>query len=263
MAFNSVVIVREVRDTRDLVGPVLDEGGRVKEGLLDTRFETQDLNALETALRIKDEHGGKVTAVSVGAPGNVDVLKECLYRGADDTLRIDADPGTLDTHATARLIAEALKKVEPYDLVLTGMTVVEGESSLLGAHLAGLLGIEQISYVDAIEGLAQGKVTAKRAIEMGDEYIEVSTPAVLIVGVALVEDDPRTPRSAKAMLKLKMKKADIPTVTPADLGLADAAPAVRVSSLVAVPERTIDSREIDGEDEAALKAMLDEILQGE
>jgi electron transfer flavoprotein beta subunit len=263
MAFNCVVIVREVRDTRDLVGPVLDDNGQVKEASLDTRFETQDMNALETALRIKDEHGGNVTAVSVGAPGNVDVLKECLYRGADDTLRIDADPAALDTQATAQLIAAALKKVEPYDLVLTGMTVVEGESSLLGAHVAGLLGIEQISYVDGIESVAEGKVTAKRAIEMGDEYVEVNTPAVLVVGVALIEDDPRTPRSAKAMLKLKMKKAEIPTVSPAELGLADVTPAVTVSGYEAVPERQIDSREVDGEDEAALKAMLDEILQGE
>jgi electron transfer flavoprotein beta subunit len=263
MAFNSVVIVREVRDTRDLVGPVLDESGQVKKGLLDTRFETQDLNALESALRIKDEHGGKVTAVSVGAPGNVDVLKECLYRGADETLRIDVDPATLDTATTAKLIAAALKRVEPFDLVLTGMTVVEGESSLLGAHVAGLLGAEQITYVDGIEAIAEGKVTAKRAIEMGDEYVEVSTPAVLVVGLALIEDDPRTPRSAKAMLKLKMKKAEIPTVTPAELGVADAAPAVVAGGFEAVPERKIESQEVDADDEAALKTMLDEILHGE
>lgn len=263
MAFNCVVIVREVRDTRDLVGPVLDESGQVKEGSLDTRFETQDMNALEAALRIKDEHGGKVTAVSVGTPGNVDVLKECLYRGADATLRIDADAAALGTQATAQLVASALKQVEPYDLVLTGMTIVEGENSLLGVHVAGLLGMEQISYVDGIEAVAEGKVTAKRAIEMGDEYVEVNTPAVLAVGVALIEDDPRTPRSAKAMLKLKMKKAEIPTVSPADLGLADIAPTVTVTGFEAVPERQIDSREVDGEDEAALKGMLDEILQGE
>ena len=265
MPINCIVIVREVWDTRDLVGSPLDEAGALKPAGLASRFEPEDLNALEAALRIKDEHGGTVTAISVGQPREVDVLRECLYRGADAVLRIEADPAGLDTQAAAGLLAAAIRRENAWDLVLAGVSVPEGENSLLGSHLAALLGIEQISYVDAIEAIGEGKVTGKRAIEMGYEYVAVPLPALLSVGVALIEDDPRTPRSAKAMLKLKAKKADIPTLTPAALGLdnPDALRTTRSAGLQAVPERVIQSTEIDPEDESALKAMLDAVLKGE
>jgi electron transfer flavoprotein beta subunit len=265
MAYHCIVIVREVWDTRDLAGSVLDEGGGIKEGLLATRFETEDLNALEMALRIKDDHGGTVTALSIGAPGDVDVLRECLYRGVDETVRIDADPRSLDTQAAARLLAEAIKKREDCRLVLVGVTVAEGENSLLGSHVAALLGVEQISYVDSIEAIAEDHVVGRRGIEMGYEDVQVPLPALLSVGVALVEDDPRTPRSAKAMLKLKAKKAEIPTLSPSDLETADPAAGrtTRIDGYEAIAERVIESKEVDAEDESALKAMLDEVLKGE
>lgn len=264
MACNCIVIAREVWDTRDLAGPVLDDSGEVKAGALATRFETEDLNALEMALRIKDEQGGKVTVLSVGTPGDVDVLRESLYRGVDETVRIDADPHALDTQGMASLLAEAIRKQEAYHLVLVGVTIVEGENSLLGSHVAALLGIEQISYVDSIESLTEEHVVGKRAIEMGYESVQVPLPALLSVGVALVEDDPRTPRSAKAMLKLKAKKAEIPTLSASDLGPAPGpAQTVAVQGHEAIAERVIESKEVDAEDESALKAMLDAVLKGE
>jgi electron transfer flavoprotein beta subunit len=265
MAYNCWVIVREVWDTRDLAGRVLDEDGRVREGALATRFEPEDLNALEMALRIKDGHGGRVTAISIGAPRGVDVLRECLYRGADDALRIDADPRVLDTQAVARLLAAAIAGRGPYDLVLAGVSVVEGETSLLGSHVAALLGIEQISYVDALVAIGDGRVVGRRAIEMGTEDIETRLPALLSVGVALKEDDPRTPRSAKAMLKLKAKKTEIPEVRPAALGIEGDPATLRTTTaggLAPVEERVVQPRDVDAEDEAALKAMLDDVLKG-
>lgn len=259
---NMIVIVREVWDTRDLAGAVLDDSGALKEGLLATRMEPEDLNALEAALRLKDEQGGRVIAVALGQPGGVDVLRECLYRGTDEVLRIDADPRTLDTQAQAALLAKAVEKVGDARLILTGVTVCEGENSLLGSHLAALLGIEQASYVDAVQELNDDQVVAKRAIEMGYEDVALPLPAVLTMGVALVEDDPRSPRSAKAMLKLKAKKVEIPVLSPAELGVETASLTVALGR-EAVPERIIESKEVDAEDEGALKAMLDAVLKGE
>jgi electron transfer flavoprotein beta subunit len=250
-----------VWDTRDLTGRVLDDGGQVKAGALATRFEPEDLNALEMALRIKDEQGGTVTAISLGQPGDVDVLRECLYRGVDGVVRVDADPRSLDTQGQAGLLAEAIRKQEGYDLVLTGVTVTEGENSLIGSHVAALLGIEQISYVDSLVTIGDGRVVGKRAIEMGYEDVEVPLPALMTVGVALVEDDPRTPRSAKAMLKLKAKKVEIPLLTAADLGATAAT--TTIAGHEAVPEVVIESKEVDPEDEAALQTMLDEVLKGD
>ena len=212
MPCHCVVIVREVWDTRDLVGNILDDGGAIRAGALQTRFEPEDLNALEAALRIQDAQGGAVTAVTVGAPrGGVEVLRECLYRGADATLQVDADPAALDDRALAALLAGAVRKLGAADLVLVGTSVVDGENAMLGALLAVELGWDHVAWVDAIESVGEGQAVAKRAIEMGYESVQAPLPAVFSMGVALLEDDPRAPRSAKAMLKLRMKKAPVPT----------------------------------------------------
>lgn len=259
MAVNSIVIVREVWDTRDLVAQVLDDAGSLKPGAMETRFEPEDLNALEIALRLKDALGGLVTAVALGEPRSVDVLREALYRGADKVLRVAADPAALDDAATAAALASAIRGAGAYDLVLVGTNLVDGENALLGAHLAAALGVEQISWVDAVEEASTGRVIGKRAIEMGYESVEVPFPALLAVGVALLEDDPRSPRSAKAMLKLKMKKAEIPVCTPETA----AAATTKTVRREAVAPRVIESREVDPESESALKTMLDECLKGE
>lgn len=118
--------------------------------------------------------------------------------------------------------------------------------------------------MDSIDKVEGGKVSARRAIEMGYETIEVPCPAVITAGVALLEDDPRTPRSAKAMLKLKHKKTDVPVHTPASLGIADVA-ALRTTRVIkreAVAERVIQSVDVNPEDESALKAMLEKVLKG-
>ncbi|MBU0678916.1 MAG: hypothetical protein KJ626_12455 [Verrucomicrobia bacterium] len=259
MSYNCIVIVREVWDTRDLTGSVLADNGSIKDSML-TRFEPEDMNALEMALRIKDEHGGKVTAFSVGTPKQVDVLRECLYRGVDEVVRVDAGASSLGTQAAAQLLADAIGKAGQYDLICVGVTVADGESSMLGTHVAGKLGIEQVSYVDAIEEIGEGRVVGKRGIEMGYEYIEAPLPALLSVGVALVEDDPRTPRSAKAMLKLKAKKAEIPS---ADVDASAVTSPVSIAGREAVPERAVESKDVAAEDETALKSMLDDVLKGE
>jgi len=265
MACNIMVVVREVWDTRDLTGTVLDDAGAIRPGALQTRFEPEDLNAVEAALRVKDTQGGTVTAIAVGEPRSVDVLRECLYRGVDGAVRVNADLAGLDDQALAALLAGAIRKTGAFDLVLVGTAVPDAENSMLGRHLAAALGIPAVSWVDAIEQVGDGRAVAKRAVEMGYESVEVPFPALLGIGVALLEDDPRAPRPAKAMLKLKMKKTEIPALAPADAGVADPAAlvAMRTARLEAIPPRTIESREIDPESEDALKGMLDAVLKGD
>ena len=264
MACNCIVIAREVWDTRDLATQVLDDQGGIRASALQTRFETEDLNALEIALRLKDAQGGKVTILTFGEAGSVDVPREALYRGADEAHRIDVKRADVDTQGTAKLLAAAIKKLGGADLILMGVTVPEGENSLLGSHLAALLDLEQISYVDSVEKVDGGEITARRAIEMGYETIEAPCPAVLTAGVALLEDDPRTPRSAKAMLKLKHKKTAIASWTPADLGLGDPASlcATRIAGYAPVAERQVNTVDVDPESESALKSMLDAARKG-
>lgn len=265
MAYKILVVVREVWDTRDLVASPLDDNAAIKADALDTRFEPEDLNALEMALRVKDSEGAEVVAISLGAPSDVDVLRESMYRGVDDVLRIEADPRALDTAAQAELIAAAIKERGEYDLLLVGTTIPDGDNGMLGTQLAAKLGIDSVNWVDELEEVGAGGVKAKRAIEMGYETVELPFPALLSVGVALLEDDPRSPRNAKAMLKLKKKKEPIATRTAAELGIEDpgAKCTTRVSGFEPIEQRVVESKEVDAEDGDALRAMLNEVLKGE
>ncbi len=261
MAYNSVVVTREVLDTRDLIGDLLD-GDKIKESLLSTRFEPEDLNALEMALKIKDEHGGTVTAFSIGDSQGIDVLRECLYRGIDDVIRISCDQ-ELDSHSSAKVLAAAIKKLGEYDLVFTGVNVSEGETALLGTMLAENLDADHVSYVDNLEEITETALKSKRAVEMGYEIVETKLPAVISVGVALLQEDPRTPRSAKAMLKLKKKKIPITEWSLTDLGLEEPlTQTIVVASREAIPQKEIRSKSVDPQSTPELKAMLDEVTKG-
>lgn len=255
MAKHIIVVVREVWDTRDIIGDALGADGALRA--LPRRFEPEDLNSLEQALQIKDRDGCKVSVVSLATAGDLDVLRECLYRGADEAVRVVAQ-GAVDSAAAAALLAAAIRRLGEHDLVLLGVGVPDGENSLLAGELAGRLGHGQITYVDSITELSGDQVACRREIEMGSEFISAPLPAVLALGVYLLKDDPRTPRAAKAMLKLKLKKAPIAEWTATDLGV-DPAPRVRVAALRALPKRQVETRDVDPGNEAALKAMLQDI----
>jgi electron transfer flavoprotein beta subunit len=259
MPYNIIVIAREVWDSRDLVSDAVTADGKLAEASLTRRFEPEDLNSLEQALQIRDREGGKVTVLSLGKSRDVDVLRECLYRGVDDVARVVVD-GDLDTAAQATLLAAAIKRVGDHDLVLAGVGIPDTENSMLAPELAARLGHDQVSFVDSIQELSSSDALCKREIEMGSEFIRVPLPAVLALGVYLLKDDPRTPRSAKAMLKLKKKKVPIPEWTPEELGLdAGSLCRIRLASSAIIPPRDVESQDVDPENEAALKAMLQAI----
>ncbi len=261
-----VVVMREVWDTRDLTGAVLNEHGEIRADTVPTRVEPEDLNALEAALRLQDRDGVAVHVLGIGAPRNVDAPREALYRGANSAERIEADPEQLDTATQAALLAAAIRRRSPPPaLVLVGTAVPDSDNSLLARHIAGELGWPAVSWVDSIEEFHSDRVVVRRSVEMGNEFLELPLPCVVAIGVALLEDDPRAPRPAKAMLKLKMKKTEIPSLTPASLGVSDLGS--RTTTLrvrrESVPARVIETRTVDPEDEAALRAMLEAVRKGE
>jgi electron transfer flavoprotein beta subunit len=242
----------------------LNEDGTLKENGLVTRFDPEDMNALEMALKIKDSQNGKVTVLSLGDTKDVDVLRESLFRGVDTVIRL-SDPNykKLDTFSKASIYAQAIKKIGAFDLIITGVNVSEGENALLGTSIARILNIEQLSYIDNLQEIKDGKIQCNRAIEMGFEVLEAKLPVLISVGVALVKDDPRTPRSAKAALKLKMKKVEIASWSSTDLGINDAVSLINtvLIQLKAISQKTVESKKVDPEKDAELKEMLNDVLK--
>ncbi|MGQ9860269.1 MAG: electron transfer flavoprotein subunit beta/FixA family protein [Thermodesulfobacteriota bacterium] len=255
------VWVREIADTRNLVGEILDSAGVPRWSEWEGRVDPEDLNALEMALQWKDRDTQvEVIALSVGHPKKLDVLRECLYRGVDDVIRLVGAPTQAALVGEARLVASAVRRLEA-QVVFTGVQINETECAQKGVLVARSLGWPVVSYVEAIEGTLDGALRLRRAVEQGLEVVEVDLPAVVSVGVALLKDDPRAPRSARAKLKLQHKKTPIKQWEASELGLEPAAQpaAVRPLAFRPEPQKRFPARLVQGTDASELKAMLEEL----
>ena len=89
MGYDCVVCVKQVPDTANITGEAMKEDGTVNRGALPAVFNPEDLNALEAALAVRERHGGTVTAITMGPLNASEVLRECLYRGADRAILVN------------------------------------------------------------------------------------------------------------------------------------------------------------------------------
>jgi len=205
VAYNLVVLVKQVPDTKRITGEAMNDDGTVNRSALPAIFNPEDLNALEMALQIKDTHGGTVTVLTMGLPAAAAVLREALYRGADDAILVtDRRCAASDTLATSYILSCAVKKLD-YDIVLCGRQAIDGDTAQVGPQLAEKLGITQITYVEAFVGLQDRVIEARRNIGNGWQQVRARLPVLLtVVGEA------NEPRVAAAKRLMKYKKALTP-----------------------------------------------------
>jgi len=196
-----VVLVKQVPDTANVTGEAMKEDGTINRAALPTVFNPEDLNALEAALKLKDHHGGRVTVITMGPPAAVGVLRESLFRGADEVILLtDKAFAGADTLATSYALAQAVKKAGAFDLVLCGRQAIDGDTAQVGPQTAEKLGVPQITCVSRIDEVAEGRVVATRSVEGGFETLESSLPALLTI--TSEANDPRPP-SVKLVMVYK------------------------------------------------------------
>ena len=202
---NSIVLVKQVPDTTNISGQVMKEDGTVNRAKLPAIFNFEDKVALEFALRIKDECGGKVTAVTMGPPRASDVLRECLYMGADEAYLItDRKFAGADTLATSYVLSEAIKKIGDYDFVFAGRQAIDGDTAQVGPQTAEKLNIPQITYAEEIVQIRDNSVRVRRKIDGGYEILESNLPVLMTVLKDAAE--PR-PFGAKRVMAYKGAKS--------------------------------------------------------
>ena len=151
---------------------------------LEREFVAQVLNpadesAVELALRLRDAHGGEVTALSMGPARAEGTLRELIARGVDHAALL-CDPACAgsDTLATARALSAAAKALGPFDLLLFGRRAADGETGQVGAMTAALLGIPCV--VHATNADIMGDVlTASQLTEAGTVRWQTKLPAAL------------------------------------------------------------------------------------
>jgi electron transfer flavoprotein beta subunit len=213
VAYNCVVLAKQVPDTKRITGQVMNDDGTVNRSALPAVFNPEDLNALELALQIKDKFGGSITVISMGPPAAAAILRDSLFRGADDAVLItDAGCAASDTLATSYILSCAVKKLD-YDIVLCGRQAIDGDTAQVGPQLAEKLGITQITYVEELTELDGQTITVRRNIGNGWQQVRTSLPVLLtVIG------DANEPRVAAAKKMMKYKNARTPIEVEREIG---------------------------------------------
>lgn len=210
---NLIVCIKQVPNTTEIrIDPVTNT--LIRDGV-ESILNPFDTYAIEEAVRLREQHGGTVTAICMGPPQAEETLREAVSLGVDSIILLsDRRFAGADTWATSLTLAAAIRKLGEYDLILTGQQAIDGDTAQVGPGIASHLDIPQTCFVRHIEEVEPCRITLQRLMEDGYDRIQIKLPAVISVVKEI--NMPRLPslrgkRNAKAV-EMKVWNAD-------DLGL--------------------------------------------
>jgi len=175
-----IIPIKQVPETSDV--QMDKETGTMIRSNSKSIVNPLDLYALETGLRLKELHGGRVVALTMGPPSAVKVLKEAIAMGCDEAVHLsDRAFGGSDTWATSYVIAKAIERLGKPDLIITGERATDGDTGQVGPAIASWLDMALVSYVSSVEIVEGQHLVAERLIEEGYQKVRSSLPAVLTV----------------------------------------------------------------------------------
>lgn len=208
-----IVCVKQVPNTNEIkINP--ETGTLIRDGV-PSILNQDDANALEQALRIKDQSPEtEVIALTMGPPQAKDMLQECLAMGADEAILLsDRALGGSDTWATSNALAAGIRTIGAFDLIFAGRQAIDGDTAQVGPQIAEKLDLPQVTYVTDFR-LQGREVLVKRALEDGYEQLKLRLPCVLTA-----IKDLNTPRYMSVPGILRAAKADIKVWSAADIGV--------------------------------------------
>jgi len=202
MSLNILVLAKQVPDTRNVGKDAMTAEGTVNRAALPAIFNPEDLNALEQALRLKDQDPDTtVTVLTMGPFRAAEIIRESLFRGADKgyVLSDRAFAGS-DTLATSYALSCAIRNLENIDLIICGRQAIDGDTAQVGSQVAEKLGMNQITYAEEIQSVKNNVIRVKRRVEKGVEVLEGPLPMLVTVNGSAA---PCRPRNAKLLMKYK------------------------------------------------------------
>lgn len=213
MSLNIIVLAKQVPDTRNVGKDAMKEDGTINRAALPAIFNPEDLNALEQALKLKEMYPGtKVTILTMGPARAAEIVREGLYRGADNGVVLsDRAFAGADTLATSYALSTAVRKIGDYDLIIGGRQAIDGDTAQVGPQVAEKLGLPQVTYAEEIISAENGVAVVKRRVEAGVETVKAPLPLVVTVNGSAAPCRPRNARNVQ-----KYKYAAVPSEVAAD-----------------------------------------------
>ncbi len=197
-----IVLAKQVPDTRNVGKDAMKADGTVNRAALEAIFNPEDLNALEQALRVKDKvEGSTITILTMGPGRAAEVIREGLYRGADNGyLLTDRKFAGSDTLATSYALSQAIRKIKDFDIVFAGRQAIDGDTAQVGPQVAEKLGIPQVTYAEEVLDIKGKEIIIKRRLERGVEVVSATKPVLITVHSSAADC---RPRNAKLLMKYK------------------------------------------------------------
>ncbi len=214
MNLNIIVLAKQVPDTRNVGKDAMNADGTINRAALPAIFNPEDLNALEQALRLKEQYpGSTVKVLTMGPARAAEIVREGMFRGTDGGyLLTDRAFAGADTLATSYALSTAIRKMGKYDIIIGGRQAIDGDTAQVGPQVAEKLGLTQITYAEEILKVEDGRITVKRHIDGGVETVEGPLPIVITVNGSAA---PCRPRNAK--LLMTYKNAEVTEWSVADI----------------------------------------------
>ena len=202
MSLKIVVLAKQVPDTRNVGKDAMTAEGTVNRAALPAIFNPEDLNALEQALRLKEQNPGSTVGIlTMGPPRAGEIIRQGLYRGADTGwLLTDRKFAGADTLATSYALAMAVQKIGDVDIIIGGRQAIDGDTAQVGPQVAQKLGLNQVTYAEEILKIEDGKATIRRHIDGGVETVVAPLPVLITVNGTAA---PARPCNVKLVMKYK------------------------------------------------------------
>ncbi len=207
---NIIVCIKQVPETTEVkINP--ETNTLIREGV-PAIVNPFDENAIEAALKIREKNGGKVTVITMGPPQAAEALKTAIAMGVDDVhLVSDRAFAGSDTWATSYTLAQTIRKIGGFRLILCGKQAIDGDTAQVGPGIAEWLNIPSVTFAVKIEA-TDTSVKIERMLEEVNEVVESPLPVVITVVKQI--NEPRMP-SLKGMMKAK--KVQINTLKATDI----------------------------------------------
>ena len=249
-----IVCIKQV-PAKDSTLRLNEDSSWLRESDLSFEMNEPDAYALETALQLKEKHGGEVVVVSVGPARVQQTIREALAKGADRAIHItDESASRLDSFGAARLMAEAIRK-DGFDLVLSGLQSDDLGFGQTGVVLAELLAVPHATIIMEVQA-EPGKLKVKRELEAGwFQWVEMPLPALLTIqsGISKL-------RYATLMGIKKAKSKELRQVSASELGVAPAASGQKLHRIYA-PVKTKKTEFLEGPAKEAAAKLVEKLKQ--
>lgn len=199
---NIFVLMKRTFDTEE---KIVLQNGQIVEDDAEFIINPYDEYAIEEALKLRDNHGGEVTVITIGNDESEKQLRTALAMGCDKAvlINIEDDIEACDAYTTSRLLAEYFKDVD-FDIILGGNVAIDGGSGQVGPRLAELLTIPYVTTITKLE-VSGNTATIVRDVEGDSEVIETTLPLLVTAQQGL--NEPRYP-SLPGIMKAKKKPLD-------------------------------------------------------